>query len=75
MTRIEREYDIQENINIIKMFKDDLSVNKIDLVKGIQDIQIVKRLYGASPEHPGWVRQSSRCFTTPHETAQAELDA
>jgi hypothetical protein len=40
---------------------------------GICDIQIVKRLYGASPEHVEWERQHSRCFRTPREAAQAVL--
>lgn len=41
---------------------------------GIDDIRIVKRLYGASPENIMYDRQRSQCFTTPNQAAQAVLD-
>lgn len=40
---------------------------------GIMDINIVKRLYGASPEHTEWERQQSQCFKTPSEAVSAVL--
>ena len=41
---------------------------------GIEDIYIVKRLYGATPENVMWERQQSRCFSTPDEAAQAVIN-
>ena len=41
---------------------------------GIEDIQIVKRLYGASPENIMYHRQSSQCFKTPMEAADAVIN-
>ena len=40
---------------------------------GIQDIQIVKRLYGASPENIMFERQHSQCFATPEAAALAVI--
>lgn len=40
---------------------------------GIQDIQIVKRLYGASPENIMYERQISECFPTPDKAANAVI--
>ena len=40
---------------------------------GIEDIQIVKRLYGASPEHIMFERQHSQCFPTPNQAAEAVI--
>lgn len=40
---------------------------------GVQNIQIVKRLYGASPENIMFDRQQSQCFKTPSEAVQAVL--
>ena len=40
---------------------------------GINDIQIVKRLYGAAPECVLWERQHSQCFKTPAEAVNAVL--
>ena len=41
---------------------------------GITDISIYKRLYGATPENDLWDRQTSQCFSTPMEAAQAVID-
>lgn len=41
---------------------------------GIEDIDIVKRLYGPAPENIRWERQTSSCFKTPDEAAQAVID-
>ena len=43
------------------------------LAAGITDILIVKRLYGAAPECLNWERQTSRCFATPDEAANAVI--
>ena len=41
---------------------------------GIEDIVIVKRLYGASPNNQKLVRQRSTCFKTWQEAVKAVLD-
>ena len=41
---------------------------------GIEDIIIVRRLYGAAPENIMWERQHSQCFRTANEAAEAVLD-
>ena len=41
---------------------------------GIEDIIIVRRLYGPSPENIMWERQTSRCFNTPKEAVDAVLN-
>ena len=41
---------------------------------GIKHITIYRRLYGAAPEDDRWERQTSRCFKTPLEAAQAVID-
>ena len=40
---------------------------------GIENITIYKRLYGAAPENDLWERQTSQCFATPKEAAEAVL--
>mgnify|MGYP001567108392 FL=1 len=40
---------------------------------GIDDIVICKLLYGASPQHLRWERQTSQCFRTPAEAVLAVL--
>ena len=40
---------------------------------GIDDIVIVKRLYGATPHDLRWERQTSQCFRTPAEAVRAVL--
>ena len=40
---------------------------------GIQDIQIVKRLYGAAPENIMYERQTSRCFASPALAVEAVI--
>jgi len=40
---------------------------------GIEDIYIYKRLYGASPENIMFERQTSQCFRTPDEAADAVI--
>jgi len=49
------------------------ATNKLRAV-GIEDIAIVKRLYGAAPENLMWERQSSQCYRTPELAAQAVID-
>ena len=41
---------------------------------GIEDITIYKRLYGAAPENDRWERQTSQCFATPREAAEAVIN-
>lgn len=40
---------------------------------GIEDICIIKRLYGATPENPMYERQTSVCFSTPSKAAEAVI--
>ena len=40
---------------------------------GIEDIDIVKRLYGAAPENILFEQQTSQCFPTPEAAAQAVI--
>lgn len=44
------------------------------LSAGIANIQIVKRLYGAAPEHILYQQQRSQCFKTPQEAVKAVLE-
>ena len=41
---------------------------------GIDEIVIVKRLWGAAPEHVGWTRQQAVCFVTWQEAVRAVLE-
>ena len=40
---------------------------------GIEDIHIVKRLYGAAPEDRRYTQQTSQCFATPARAVAAVL--